>query len=465
MYARTSNLRVRNGHGHHRVTFVELFFDLVFVFAITQLSHGLLAHLTPIGALETALLMIAVWWAWIDTTWLTNWLDPEKMPVRLLLFALMLFGLVLSVSIPKAFADRGIPFALAYAAMAVTRNLFMLWALKNHDANNHRNFIRITIWHLSAVLFWLAGAFFDPPIRIALWAVAVGIDSIAPIVGFHVPGMGRSSTTDWAVEGGHMAERAALFVIIALGESILVTGATFADLKWSAETIGAFLVSFAGSIAMWAVYFNVGAERGSQTIASSADPGRLARSGYTYIHILIVAGIIVAAVGDELVLHHPHGHTELKAAIVLLGGPAIYLLGNGWFKWLSAPYFPLSHMIGLAMLGLLIPVATIASPLILSSATTAVLIIVAVWESISLGGSHKSQGHGIFKRRGLLRSIAVRPEPARVCPSSRPPDPSGSGCAARCRRTACACLPRRGSRPRAASGTAPDPSTDNRCRT
>src|SRR5437868_7895328 len=112
--------------------------------------------------------MVAVWWAWIDTAWLTNWLDPEKVAVRLLLFALMLFGLVLSVSIPKAFADRGMAFALAYAAMAVTRNLFMLWALKNHDANNHRNFVRITVWHLAAASLWLAGAFFDTPLRIAL---------------------------------------------------------------------------------------------------------------------------------------------------------------------------------------------------------------------------------------------------------------------------------------------------------
>jgi low temperature requirement protein LtrA len=392
--ARTSHLRVRDSHGHHRVTFVELFFDLVFVFAITQLSHGLLEHLTPLGAIETTLLMVAVWWAWIDTAWLTNWLDPEKVAVRLLLFVLMLFGLVLSVSIPKAFADRGMSFAFAYAAMAVMRNLFMLWALKNHDANNHRNFVRITIWHLAAASLWLAGAFVDTPVRIAIWAIAVGVDSIAPIVGFHVPGLGRSTTSDWVVEGGHIAERAALFVIIALGESVLVTGATFADLKWTPETIGAFLVSFAGSVAMWAVYFNIGAERGSQTIASSDDPGRIARSGYTYIHILIVAGIIVAAVGDELVLHHPHGHTELKTAIVLLGGPAVYLLGNGWFKWLSAPYFPLSHLMGLAMFALLIPIVSIASPLILSSATTAVLIIVAVWESISLGGSRKPKNHG-----------------------------------------------------------------------
>lgn len=337
--ARTSQLRVREGHGHHRVTFVELFFDLVFVFAITQLSHGLLAHLTPLGALETALLMVAVWWAWIDTAWLTNWLDPEKIAVRLLLFVLMLFGLVLSASIPKAFADRGMAFALAYAAMAVTRNLFMLWALKKHDANNHRNFVRITIWHLAAASLWLAGAFVDMPMRIAIWAIAVGIDSIAPIAGFHVPGLGRSTTSDWVVEGGHIAERAALFVIIALGESILVTGATFAGLPWTAENVGSFLVSFGGSVAMWAVYFNIGAERGSNAIASSDDPGRLARSGYTYIHILIVAGIIVAAVGDELVLHHPHGHTELKTAIVLIGGPAVYLIGNSMFKHLSRRIF------------------------------------------------------------------------------------------------------------------------------
>ncbi len=392
--ARTSQLRVREGHGHHRVTFVELFFDLVFVFAITQLSHGLLAHLTPLGALETALLMVAVWWAWIDTAWLTNWLDPEKIAVRLLLFVLMLFGLVLSASIPKAFADRGMAFALAYAAMAVTRNLFMLWALKKHDANNHRNFVRITIWHLAAASLWLAGAFVDMPMRIAIWAIAVGIDSIAPIAGFHVPGLGRSTTSDWVVEGGHIAERAALFVIIALGESILVTGATFAGLPWTAENVGSFLVSFGGSVAMWAVYFNIGAERGSNAIASSDDPGRLARSGYTYIHILIVAGIIVAAVGDELVLHHPHGHTELKTAIVLIGGPAVYLIGNSMFKHLSAPNFPLSHTVGLGLLVLLIPATPYLSPLILSSATTAVLIIVAVWESISLGGSHKAKGHG-----------------------------------------------------------------------
>src|SRR6185369_6708018 len=147
-----------------------------------------------------------------------------------------------------------------------------------------------------------------------------------------------------------LAERCALFIIIALGESVLVTGATFAGLPWTGETVAAFAVTFGGSVAMWAVYFNIGAERASQAIATSHDPGRLGRSGYTYLHILIVAGIIVSAVADELALAHPDHHAEPKAGLVMIGGPMIYLLGTGLFKKLTAPYFPLSHLIGLGLL-------------------------------------------------------------------------------------------------------------------
>lgn len=382
--ARANHLRARGGHEHGRVTNVELFFDLVFVFAVTQLSHGLLAHLTPLGALQIAVLTVAVWWAWIYTAWVTNWLDPERSAVRLLLFVLMVLGLVMSASIPKAFEERALAFALAYVLSHVGRSAFMLWATKNHDRTNFQNFLRIIGWQGAAAVLWLAGAVAQGETRLALWAAAVAVDTLAPIVGFHVPRLGRSSTTDWAVEGAHIAERCALFVIIALGESILVTGATFAGLAWTPEHIGAFLVGFAGSVAMWVIYFNIGAERGSRLIASSGDPGRIARNGYTYLHLPIVAGIIVAAVGDELVLHHPGGHTETKTAIVLIGGPALYLAGNLLFKRLSAPHVPLSHLVGLGLLALLVPTVPVMSPLLLSAATTAVLIVVAAWESISL---------------------------------------------------------------------------------
>jgi low temperature requirement protein LtrA len=385
--ARANHLRTQAGHEHHRVTNVELFFDLVFVFAVTQLSHGLLEHLTPLGAVQLALLMLAVWWAWIDTAWITNWLDPDRSAVRLLLFALMLTGLLLAASIPKAFEDRAMAFAVSFAAMQIGRSLFMLWATKNHDAGNFRNFVRIVLWQAVAAVLWLVGAWAEGPARLSLWSVAVGIETVAPMAGFWVPVLGRSATADWVVEGAHMAERCGLFVIIALGESVLVTGATFAGLSWNAEHIGAFLVAFAGSVAMWVIYFNIGAERSSRLIASSDDPGRLARNGYTYLHIPIVVGIIVVAVGDDLALHHAGDHNEIGMAAVLIGGPALYLVGNALFKRLSAPNVPLSHLAGLGLLALLILAAPVTTPLLLSAATTAVLILVAVWESVSLRSS------------------------------------------------------------------------------
>lgn len=382
--ARTNHLRERGSHESGRVTYIELFFDLVFVFAVTQLSHGLLHHLTLLGAVETGMLMMAVWWVWIYTSWSTNWLDPERGPVRTMLLVLMAAGLILSASIPTAFGERGLSFAAAFAFMQVGRSIFMLWALKRHDDGNYRNFLRITTWLSVSAIFWIAGGLADGHVRLWLWALAIAIEYASPAAGMWVPGLGRSTTTDWAVDGGHLAERCALFVIIALGESVLVTGATFADMPWSATTLAAFAVTFVGSVAMWLVYFNIGAERASKRIARSDDPGRLARSGYTYLHILIVAGIIVSAVADELVLSHPTGHTELKALLVIVGGPAIYLVGTALFKTLTAPRVPLSHLIGLGLLALVASAGMVASPLVLATGTAATLIVVAVWEWVSL---------------------------------------------------------------------------------
>ena len=206
---------------------------------------------------------------------------------------------------------------------------------------------------------------------------------MGPFAGFYVPGLGRSGTADWHMDGAHMAERCALFVIIALGESILVTGATAAAQPATAANVCAFLVAFVGSVAMWWIYFNIGAERGSHQIAHSADPGRVARAVYTYFHIPIVAGIVVCAVADEITITHPGGHMELADALVLLGGPALYLRGNMFFKRASARYYPLSHLVGLGLLVLLAPVAMLMTPLMLGVATTVVLIIVAVWETRS----------------------------------------------------------------------------------
>jgi low temperature requirement protein LtrA len=380
-------LRQRNGHEGAKVEMVELFFDLVFVFAVTQLSHTLLKNLTLKGAAEVGLLLLALWWVWVYTSWVTNWLNPERLPVRIVLFVLMLAGLIVSASIPEAFGERGLLFACAFAFMHVGRTAFFIWAVRRESPVLVRTFQRILVWFCLSGACWIVGGFQEGSLRYAWWVGALAIDLLGPFVFFWVPGLGRSRIEDWNIDGGHLAERCALFVIIALGESLLVTGATFSEMEWNRTTWIALMVSVIGSILMWWVYFDTGAERATRRIRSASDPGRQGRSAYTYLHVVIVAGVIVCAVADELVLAHPDHGTD-QALTVILAGPACYLLGTLLFKWITndrrTP--PLSHLAGIVLLALLIWPATahLLSPLWLSAATTAVLGVVAVWETIAV---------------------------------------------------------------------------------
>ncbi|MGH8082970.1 MAG: low temperature requirement protein A [Lysobacter sp.] len=383
---RTTLLRLREGHA--KVGYAELFFDLVFVFAVTQLSHTLLEHLNPIGALRTGLLFLGVWWMWIYTSWVTNWLDPEKVPVRLMIFALMLSGLLLSSSLPEAFGEHGLVFAAVFAATQVGRSAFMLWALRGgRSPGNFRNFIRITLWLSASAVLWISGGLADPDTRAWWWLGAVAIEYLGPFAYFRVPGLGRSSLSDWDVEGGHLSERCGLFVIIALGESILITGATFAKLEWNPTTVAGFCVAFLGSVAMWWIYFDSGAARGEHRITHGEDTASQARLAYTYLHLLIVGGIIVCAVADELVLVHPD-HAEAAGIAAIIGGPALYLLGCGLFKWVTNTrrFPPVSHCGGLLMLAALAFAAgpMHLSPLLLGMLTTLVFVIVAGWETAAV---------------------------------------------------------------------------------
>jgi len=369
---------------HSRVTYAELFFDLVFVFAVTQVSHTLLGRFTPLGALQTTLLFLAVWWVWVYTSWITNWLNPERTPVRILLFALMLGGLVLSTSIPKAFESRGLWFAIAYAAMQVGKTVFLWVSTPPSRPLARLNAVRITAWLSMSAIFWIVGGFEQGHQRLLLWAIALGIEYISPAARFWIPKYGASAVADWAVEGGHMAERCAGFIIIALGESIVVTGATFADLPWTTETVSAFASAFIGALAMWWIYFHKGAEAGSELISRSSEPGRLARLAYTYLHMPIVAGIILSAVADQLVLTHPAEHSDPKTVLSAIGGPLLFLIGTILFKHTIRGWLQLSHGAGIIALAILAWFASDFSPLMLSILTTAIMIMVATWESISL---------------------------------------------------------------------------------
>ena len=314
-------LRTRDG-GEQRATPLELFFDLVSVFAITQLSHLLLDHLSVEGALETLFLLLAVWWAWVATTWVANWFDPDRLPVRLMLVAVMLASLVMSVAIPEAFGERGLMFALAYVTIQVGRNVFVVIALNKSLGRSHplsRNFQRRLFWLLTSGVLWIIGGLLEGEARYVLWALALAVEYAGPVFGFYTPGLGRSRTEEWTIEGGHVAERCQLFVILALGESILVTGTTFGEIETSTATVAAFVVAFLGSAALWWIYFARAAEAAREVFASSEDPGRIARSAYTYFHLPMIAGIIAVAAADEFIVGHP-GDRGTTASVALTIG-------------------------------------------------------------------------------------------------------------------------------------------------
>lgn len=376
--------RVKGSHNEHKVSFSELFFDLVFVYAITQTSHLLIHHFTPHGVYQGLLILLAVWWVWVFTTWVTNWLDPERIPVRLLLFALMLLGMILSIAIPEAFGRHGLLFALTYVGMQLGRTLFFCIHSRKHDPILYNDFIRMSLWFVFSAIFWIYGALQDEQERTLWWTVALIVEYLSASLSFRIPGLGRSDSANWKISGPHMAERCGLLVIIALGESLLVTGNSFADLEWSTATVTGFISAFLGTIAMWWIYFSLSAERASARINESCRTGALARLVYTYVHFLIIAGVVVTAVADELILSHAHGHIGIGTLVAVVGGPALYLVGNILFKTLTFNSHPLSHYAGLALLICLVPTKDMITPATLGLLSAGILILVAAWETISV---------------------------------------------------------------------------------
>src|SRR5262245_54945922 len=316
---------LRREKGERRATYFELFFDLVYVFAMTQLSHHLLVDLTWGGAAETAFLLIAVYWAWNYTTWMANWFDPEVTAVRLVLAFVMLASLLMAVGIPEGFGDHAMLFAASYCVLQIGRNGFVVAATP--AGRFHRNFQQILTWSVLSAPLWIGGALADDGVRWALWLTALSVDLAAPLVRYWLPRWGPTPMTEWEIDAGHFAERFQLFVIIVLGESIVLTGATATDVGLTSLVVVALGFAFLSSVAMWWLYFGQVATSALRRMAADEAPGRVGRDAYTYLHLPIVAGILLAAVGDELVIAHPSDELGTAGALVVLGGPALYLLG------------------------------------------------------------------------------------------------------------------------------------------
>ncbi len=352
-----------------RTTALELFYDLVFVFAVTQVSHLLLDDLSWRGAGRAAVALLVVWWAWNYTTWVTNELDPDSIVVRIVLIGLMLGSLLLAIAIPDAFGGRALLFAGSYVAIQVGRHVFLTFGSAEAGTIERRRAGRILTWFVAAGTLWIAGGAVEGA-RTWLWLAALALDYLAPLVTYRVPGLPRVDSSAWQVETSHFAERFQLFLIIALGESIVVTGATTAQLELGATRAVAFATAFLTTAALWWLYFNYVARIAERRLELAERRTDMARDAYTYLHVVMVAGVIVSAVGDELTIARPTGVLPAAEIATVAAGPAIYLLGLALFRLRVAGSIAPTRLAGAAgcvaagMLGLVLPALGLAALLL-----------------------------------------------------------------------------------------------------
>jgi low temperature requirement protein LtrA len=373
------HLRPRGGGAPQPTTTVELFFDLVYVFAITQLSHLILDDLSVGSVARAAFLLLIVWWAWIYTTWMANWFDPESPAVRSVLSGAMLASLLMAAALPGAFGGDGVLFAVSYVTLQVGRNMAAAKLLaRDHPLRDV--FERLVGWSAVSGVLWLAGSALDGDRRLLLWIPALVLDLCAPFAGYWLPRRGRAATTDWDIESAHFTERCEGFIIIALGESIVVTGATAAGAGLSPTVVLCLGVAFLETAALWWLYFGAVAENSRAVMRTSEDPGRLARDAYTYLHVPIVAGIIAVAVGDDLLIADPRHALHGVGLAMVLGGPALYLLGESLFRLRVTRAVNVTRLAVAALLVLLAPVGARISALALSATVAALLAAVALWQ-------------------------------------------------------------------------------------
>ena len=370
-------LREHTAEAAPPVTSMELFFDLVYVFAVTQLSQYLGAHLTVRGAVQTLILFLAVWWAWNYTAWATNWIDPERPLVALLMLVLMGISLVMSAAIPEAFGARGVTFAVAYVSIQLLRSGFMVAAFGRQTMG--RNYAQLLAWSAIAGVFWVAGAFVHGDARLVVWLIALVLDLSAPLHGFTLPGIAGTPIEQWTLSGGHLAERMQLVLLIALGESVLRVGETFASETGSLAADAAFVIGFVGTASLWAVYFLRGAELGAAAMTRSPETAaRLGRAAYAYAHAVMVGGVIVVAVGIMLVISDPGASVSSAVALTILGGPALYLAGLAMFKHSVRRGQIGPPLAGIGALVVASPLALVGDRLLLSAAAAAVVLALAI---------------------------------------------------------------------------------------
>jgi low temperature requirement protein LtrA len=357
-----------------RVMPLELFFDLVFVLALTQCT-ALMSHEPTWEGLVKGLLALGVlWWAWVGYAWLTSVVNPEEGIVRFAIFGAMAALLVAALCVPQAFGNLGLLFACSYGVVRFAQIALFVVASRD-DPGLRRSVDGLAVGTAIGVGLLVAASFADGLLQVGIWALALVLDMVGPYL---------FGSEGWKLVPGHFAERHGLIVIIALGESIVAIGVG-AGVHVDAGVVAAAVLGIAIAGALWWLYFDIVALVAERRL-SNADPGRqqneIARDSFSYLHFPMVAGIVLLALGLKKTLVHVDDALELVPAVATLGGTALYLLAHVAFRWRNVHRFSVQRTLCAALLLALIPAAKALPALATLAILTAVLWALITYETI-----------------------------------------------------------------------------------
>ncbi|MFI6779627.1 low temperature requirement protein A [Micromonospora sp. NPDC050276] len=373
---------VREATGEHRPAFFELFFDLVFVLALIVLAANLSATLTWLSAAQTLILFLAFSLVWALTSWAADTSDLNRPRGQVQVFWVMTGSLVMSVAVPEAFDGRGRLFAIGYLAIQLGSATYLLITGRQQILRIRNR--RILFWVGISGVAWLAGAFVPGTPRTALWALAISIEYTAAVLGWPTPKLGHSVGWEWKLVGERVAERYRQLLIIALGVSIFTAGLTLSPDNYTAHRFAAFGLAFAAAVLMWRIYIYRAGELLPDAIVASANPSRFSQFA-AVSHLVMVAGLVLAAAGTALVIDDPLRPAHPAWGAIMLGGPALFLVGRGMLAYTVFSRVSWTRPIGIILIGLLAPTFPVLPQLTIAALITFILLGVALADSLNFG--------------------------------------------------------------------------------
>jgi low temperature requirement protein LtrA len=345
----------------YEVTPLELFFDLVFVFALSQLSRHLLAHLSWRGAAETLVLLLAVLTVWTYTSWAATMIPVVRSSTRRMVLAVMLLGLFMNAALARAFTTSG-PWAFVVPLLLIHLGRTAWTIASATDAVYREHYVRVLIWFLATTPLWIAGAAANAEARVLWWALAAGIELTGTWLAHPIPGR-RLHSENVAFDADHLLERCRLFLLIALGETVLATGTAIAQASLTMMTLVTGTFALLGTVALWSLSFGRSNTLIVRHLEETRDPIRASRFAINALMVM-VAGLIAVAVANEMVIAHPlghDGHASAALSLLLYGGPFLFLAAQGWYLWVVPRASPRSQIAGCAAL-VLFGLVTVTAP-------------------------------------------------------------------------------------------------------